>query len=98
MVGVRMGNENLLNLQRIKTHIVSGMRGFDTELARSFDYTSTGMEFATEIIGQFAKAGYPICELPATLIPDGRIEGEKHLRTFRDGMRHAVLMAKDFIK
>ena len=75
-----------------------GLRGFNTEIARSFDFTATGMEFATELIGCFARAGYPICELPATLTPDGRIEGKKHLRTFRDGLRHVGLMAKNLIK
>ncbi len=74
-----------------------GIRGFDTEIARSLDFRATGMEFATEIIGRFAQAGYPIIEIPTTLEADGRIETQKHLRTFRDGMRHVTLMARDFI-
>nr|MBQ4320294.1 glycosyltransferase family 2 protein [Clostridia bacterium] len=72
-----------------------GLRGFNADLARSFDYRAKGMEFATEIIGRFAEAGYPICEVPVTLSPDGRIECKKHLRTFRDGMRHVGFMAEE---
>lgn len=68
-----------------------GIRGFDREKALRMRLQSGGMEFATEIIGKFARAGEPICEVPATLMRDRR-EGPSHLRSVRDGWRHLMVM------
>lgn len=71
-----------------------GLRGFDREKALAFGLSSCGMEFATELIGAFAKAGEPICEIPAILRPDKR-KGKPKLRTFRDGFRHLRFIITD---
>ena len=70
-----------------------GIRGFDREKALSLGLRSTGMEFATEIIGRFAEAGLRIDEIPADLRCDGR-NGRSHLRSIRDGLRHLFFMLR----
>lgn len=71
-----------------------GLRGFDTDKARSLNLHCDGMEFASEIIGAFARSGGRIAEIPAVLRCDGR--GRKsHLHTFRDGFRHLFFMLSD---
>lgn len=64
-----------------------GLRGFDREAALSLGLSCSGMEFATEIIGRFARSGARIAEIPTPLRRDKR-DGKPHLRTFRDGWRH----------
>lgn len=71
----------------------SGLRAFDRETALSLGLKAEGMEFATEIVGAFAKAKEKICEVPTVLRCDIR-GGKPHLRTIRDGMRHLILMLK----
>ena len=68
-----------------------GLRGFDREKALALDLQCGGMEFATEQIGRFARAGERICEVPAKLYRDRRC-GPSHLRTIPDGWRHLRLM------
>ena len=70
-----------------------GLRGFDAEKARSLGLSCTGMEFASEIICEFAVSGGKICEIPTVLRRDKR-EGKPHLRSFRDGMRHVRYLIK----
>ena len=48
---------------------------------------SLGMEFATEMIVNAAKANLRIAEVPTRLRRDGR-DRAPHLRSFRDGWRH----------
>lgn len=64
-----------------------GMRAFDRKTALALEFRCSGMEFATEMIGKFAKAGESICEIPTVLRRDRR-NGKSHLRTFTDGWRH----------
>lgn len=71
-----------------------GLRAFHTEKAKELGLKSGGMEFATEIIGAFAKADERICEVPVVLRKDRRC-GKSHLRTVRDGMRHVRLILFD---
>lgn len=68
-----------------------GMRAFDRKKALTFDFCCSGMEFATEMIGKFAKAGESICEIPTVLRRDLR-DGKSHLRTVSDGWRHLKLI------
>lgn len=68
-----------------------GMRAFSREKAMKLDFCCSGMEFATEMIGRFAQAGEPICEIPTVLRKDRR-DGKSHLRTFSDGWRHLKLI------
>lgn len=70
-----------------------GLRGFKSSFATSLKFTSTGMEFATEIIGRFATAGALIKEIPATLSVSSAPR-KPHLRAIRDGMRHILFMLK----
>lgn len=70
-----------------------GLRGFNKESILSLNLKSEGMEFATEMIGAFAKSNYRIVEIPTVLNKDCR-NGKSHLRSFRDGFRHLVLMLK----
>jgi len=71
-----------------------GLRGCNKKAIKSLGLKAEGMEFATEMIGAFARSPYRIIELATTLRPDGRC-GKAHLRTFRDGARHVALMVKD---
>ena len=64
-----------------------GQRGFCRETAQKMLFKTEGMEFATEMIVEFAQAGERICEIPIVLRKDRR-NGKSHLRTFRDGWRH----------
>jgi glycosyltransferase involved in cell wall biosynthesis len=64
-----------------------GLRGFDREAIQALRLSTTGMEFASELVVKAALAGWRIAEVPTTLSPDrrGRLP---HLRTWRDGWRH----------
>lgn len=64
-----------------------GLRGFDRERILSLGLSSTGMEFASEMVVKASLAQYRIAEVPTTLKPDGRTR-PPHLRTWRDGWRH----------
>lgn len=64
-----------------------GIRGFDREKALALGLSCGGMEFATEIIGRFARSGEKIAEIPVKLRKDGR-NGRSHLRSIPDGWRH----------
>lgn len=68
-----------------------GLRGVSRAEVRSAELRCGGMEFATEMIGRFAQAGFRICQVPVPLYPDLR-HGPGHLRTFRDGLRHLLLI------
>ena len=70
-----------------------GLRGLQREAAQKLPLQSSGMEFATEIIAAFAKAGMPMTQVNIRFRKDRR-EGRSHLRTLRDGMRHLIYMAK----
>lgn len=70
-----------------------GLRGFDRESILSLKLKAEGMEFATEMIGAFAKSDFKIIEIPVVLNKDCR-NGKSHLRSFRDGLRHLFLMLK----
>lgn len=64
-----------------------GLRGFDTKTAQSLTFHTSGMEFSTELIREFARYSDKIIEIP-TKLKRGNIERKPHLRTIRDGCRH----------
>ena len=64
-----------------------GMRGFSRDRILGLGLTTSGMEFASEMVVRAAVSGLNITEVPTTLKPDGRSR-EPHLRTWRDGWRH----------
>jgi len=63
-----------------------GLRGFNVSRVRSLHLTTTGMEFASEMVVRASLAGFRIEEVPTTLSPDGRAR-PPHLRTWMDGWR-----------
>lgn len=63
----------------------SGMRAFTREAYARMLLRSPGMEFASEIVINAAKARLRITEVPITYYPRA---GESKLRSFRDGWRH----------
>ena len=69
-----------------------GLRGFKTAIAKSMEFNSTGMEFATELIFKFKD--YSMTEVPIVLYKAKR-EGKPHLRTIRDGFRHLRYIFKN---
>jgi glycosyltransferase involved in cell wall biosynthesis/2-polyprenyl-3-methyl-5-hydroxy-6-metoxy-1,4-benzoquinol methylase len=64
-----------------------GMRAFTRSAFRRMQLTTTGMEFATEMVASAAHQGLRIVEIPVVLHPDRRGR-PAHLRSFRDGWRH----------
>jgi glycosyltransferase involved in cell wall biosynthesis len=64
-----------------------GMRAFSNTAYRRMKLRATGMEFATEMVVNSARAGLRITEVPTVLRRDGR-DRPPHLRSFRDGWRH----------
>ena len=68
-----------------------GLRGFNRKSILDLDLTSTGMEFASEMVVKAALNNLRIAEVPTTLKPDGRSRAP-HLRTWRDGWRHLIFL------
>lgn len=64
-----------------------GLRGFRRTSVRSLGLTTTGMEFASEMVVKATLHKLRITEVPTTLSVDGRTR-EPHLRSWRDGWRH----------
>jgi glycosyltransferase involved in cell wall biosynthesis len=64
-----------------------GMRAFRREAIMDLGLSSTGMEFASEMVVKAHLEGLRMTEVPTTLSPDGRSRAP-HLRSFRDGWRH----------
>jgi glycosyltransferase involved in cell wall biosynthesis len=64
-----------------------GLRGFRRDSILRLGLTSTGMEFASEMVVKSTLQGLRIAEVPTTLSPDGRSR-PPHLRSWRDGWRH----------
>jgi glycosyltransferase involved in cell wall biosynthesis len=64
-----------------------GLRGFRRDSILSLGLTSTGMEFASEMVVKATLHKLRITEVPTTLSPDGRSR-PPHLRSWRDGWRH----------
>ena len=79
---------------RYKVNIMDfhcGLRGLDRTAAMETKFQCSGMEFATEMIGRFADAGFKIAQVPVYLRKDMR-QHSGHLRTIPDGMRHLLLI------
>lgn len=64
-----------------------GLRGFRKDAYERLNLTTTGMEFASEMVVKASLSRQKISEVPTTLSPDGR-DRPPHLRSFRDGWRH----------
>jgi len=67
----------------------SGLRAFTQDAYRRMRLRTTGMEFASEMVINAARARLKVAEVPITYYPR---EGESKLRSFRDGWRHLRFM------
>jgi glycosyltransferase involved in cell wall biosynthesis len=68
-----------------------GFRGFSREAFSRMRLRATGMEFASEMVVKAASLRMRVAEVPTTQFPAGR-NRRPHLRTWRDGWRHLLLM------
>jgi glycosyltransferase involved in cell wall biosynthesis len=67
----------------------SGLRAFTKDAYRRMRLQTTGMEFASEMVINAARAKLTVAEVPITYYPRA---GESKLRSFRDGWRHLRFM------
>jgi hypothetical protein len=67
------------------------LRAFDREKIQALNLKAPGMEFASEMVIRASQGKLRMGEIPIHLHPDGRI-GPPHLRSFRDGLRHLLLL------
>ena len=91
-----LGNPVLSGLGRLFFQIPikdfhCGLRGFRTDRIRDLNLTSTGMEFASEMVVKAQLNGLKISEVPTKLKKDGRSR-PPHLRSWRDGWRHLIFL------
>lgn len=70
-----------------------GLRAFGRSAYDRLELSSPGMEFATEMVVRAVTLGLRISEIPIVLHRDGRGR-PSHLRPWRDGWRHLVLMLR----
>jgi glycosyltransferase involved in cell wall biosynthesis len=71
-----------------------GMRGIKKEALEKLNLTSTGMEFASEMIVKALARKFKIAETPVNY----RVRiGESKLKVFRDGWRHLRFMILSFL-
>jgi len=68
-----------------------GLRGFSKVAYDKMGLTTTGMEFASEMVIKSTLNGLKITEIPTVLRPDGRSR-PPHLNSWRDGWRHLRFM------
>jgi hypothetical protein len=68
-----------------------GLRALTKETFLKMNLSSTGMEFASEMVMKAAFAKLRVAEVPITLHKDGRSRAS-HLRTWQDGWRHLRYM------
>ena len=64
-----------------------GLRGFTKEAYQKLELTTSGMEFASELIVKAHLNNLNIAEVPTILHKDGR-NRKPHLNTWQDGWRH----------
>lgn len=64
-----------------------GLRGFSAEAYQKLNLTTSGMEFASEMIVKAHLMNLKITEVPTILYKDGRSR-KPHLKTWSDGWRH----------
>lgn len=91
-----IGNPILSGIGRLFFHCPAGdfhcgLRGFRKDAIERLNLTTTGMEFASEMVIKATLNGLKVAEVPTILRPDGRSR-RPHLRSFRDGWRHLRFM------
>jgi hypothetical protein len=90
------GNPVLSALARslFNTRIIDiqcGIRAFHREKLMALDFSTYGMEFASEMVIKAALAKFKMDQVPVTLRPDGR-QRPPHLQSWRDGWRNLRFM------
>jgi glycosyltransferase involved in cell wall biosynthesis len=70
-----------------------GLRGCNKNIINLISLNCMGMEFATELIVRAELKRLKVTEVPTRLRRDGR-NRKSHLRPWRDGFRHLILMIK----
>lgn len=68
-----------------------GIRAITKPALDRLRLSSSGMEFASEMVLKSSLLGYNMAEVPVTLSPDERGR-EPHLKPWRDGLRHLFYM------
>lgn len=68
-----------------------GLRALSKQAFEAMRLTTSGMEFASEMVIKASLQGMRIAEVPITLHKDGRSR-PPHLRSWRDGWRHLRFM------
>jgi hypothetical protein len=68
-----------------------GLRAVSKEAFLRMNLSSTGMEFASEMVMKATLTKMRVAEIPITLHKDGRSR-QPHLRSWRDGWRHLRFM------
>lgn len=91
-----IGNPILSGIGRIlyKTNIRDwhcGLRAFRKDSIDSLSLTSTGMEFASEMVIKASLQNLKTIEIPTKLYKDGR-NRPPHLRSIPDGIRHLKML------
>lgn len=91
-----IGNPALSGMLRVlfKTDIGDahcGLRALTAPALERLNLSSSGMEFASEMLLKSVLLDYKIAEVPVTLSPDERGRAP-HLNPWRDGMRHLIYM------
>ena len=67
--------------------VYCGLRGFTRSHYERLVLKCTGMEFAIEMVIKSSLMKADFAEIPIRFLPDKRINGKPHLRTFSDGWR-----------
>lgn len=91
-----IGNPALSGILRLlfRTHISDshcGLRAITFDAYKRLRLSSSGMEFASEMVLKSVLLDLKIAEVPVTLSPDGR-DRPPHLSPWRDGIRHLLYM------
>jgi hypothetical protein len=91
-----LGNPVLSALGRLFFHspvgdFHCGLRAVNRAAYETIAPTTSGMEYASELVIKATLARLPISEVPIVLHPDGRSR-PPHLRSWRDGWRHLRFM------
>ena len=73
-----------------------GLRMYRTEIFQKLQLSTSGMEYASEMIIKAKINHLKMCEVPTILRKDLR-NGKPHLKTVRDGFRHLFLILKMFV-
>ncbi|WP_238368503.1 glycosyltransferase family 2 protein [Mesobacterium pallidum] len=68
-----------------------GIRALSRDAFERMKLSSTGMEFASEMVLKSVLMRLNVAEVPVTLSPDGRGR-PPHLNPWRDGLRHLIYM------